>query len=305
MSAKKTAPRYTIAQRAHMPPITDYEGSDYRHDYWEGRGREYEDVADRIALARLLPARGRRLADLGAGYGRLSSLYDAYEQIILVDYSRSLLEEAQQRLGNERFLYVAADLYRLPLATNAVDTAVMVRVVHHLADVALALRQVARVARPRGWVILEFANKRHLKNLLRWLAQRRPDPFDRQPRQVGKMYYHFNPDWIAKLLREAQLSSRRQLSVSLFRSEVLKRWVPARVLGAAEGMLQGITAPLTLGPSVFVAAEVVKPGVPDLSDGLFRCLVCGQEPLAREGDCVRCPVCSTSWPIVNGIYMFK
>jgi ubiquinone/menaquinone biosynthesis C-methylase UbiE len=305
MSAKKTAPRYKIAHRASMPPITDYEGSDYRHDYWEGRGREYEDLAERIALMRLLPARGRRLADLGAGYGRLSPLYDAYEQVILVDYSRSLLEEAQQRLGNERFVYVAADLYRLPLATNAVDTAVTVRVVHHLADVPLAFRQVARVTRPRGWVILEFANKRHLKNLLRWLTQRRPDPFDRRPREVGKMYYHFNPGWIAKLLREAQLSSQRQLSVSLFRSETLKRWVPARVLGSADGMLQRITAPLTLGPSVFVAAEVVKLGVPDLSDDLFCCLACGQEPLAREGDCVRCPACGASWPIENGIYVFK
>jgi hypothetical protein len=29
--------------------ICDYEGSRYRYDFWEGKGREYEDMAERIA----------------------------------------------------------------------------------------------------------------------------------------------------------------------------------------------------------------------------------------------------------------
>ena len=58
---------------------------------------EYEDLAERIALRRLLPPKGRRLMDIGAGFGRLSEFYSGYEQVVMLDYSRSLLRQAQQR----------------------------------------------------------------------------------------------------------------------------------------------------------------------------------------------------------------
>ena len=147
-------------------PICDYEGSSYRTDFWEGQPRAYEDLAERRALARLLPPSGGRLLDLGAGFGRLAPLYQGYQEVVLVDYSLSQLAHARKRLGDRGFVYVAADIYRLPLATSAVDTTVMVRVLHHLVDVRAALRQVARVTRGQGTFILEFANKRHLKNIL-------------------------------------------------------------------------------------------------------------------------------------------
>ncbi|NJO83820.1 MAG: hypothetical protein HC828_14170 [Blastochloris sp.] len=55
------------------PKICDYEGSNYRTEFWEGRGREYEDQVERIALRRLLPPEGgRRLLEIGAGFGRLT-----------------------------------------------------------------------------------------------------------------------------------------------------------------------------------------------------------------------------------------
>ena len=148
--------------------ICDYEGSTYRTDFWQGQGREYEDLAERVAIRAMLPPRGRRLVDMGAGFGRLADLYAGYDEVVLLDYSQSQLEYARQHLGDERFIYVAADIYRLPLATAAVDAAVMVRVLHHLEDVPAAFG--ATGPRPRsggGAYVLEFANKRHLKNLLR------------------------------------------------------------------------------------------------------------------------------------------
>ena len=76
-------------------PICDYEGTSYRAEFWDGHGREYEDLAERSALRRLLPPRGRRLLEVGAGFGRLADLYSGYDQIILLDYARSGLREAQ------------------------------------------------------------------------------------------------------------------------------------------------------------------------------------------------------------------
>ena len=81
--------------------ICDYEGSTYRIDFWEGQGREYEDLAERIALRKLLPPSGDLLMEIGAGFGRLVDLYDGYKNVVLLDYSKSMLRQAQERLGRD------------------------------------------------------------------------------------------------------------------------------------------------------------------------------------------------------------
>ena len=288
-------------------PICDYEGSAYRTDFWEGQGREYEDRVERLALHALLPGQGRRLLEVGAGFGRLAPMYAGYRQVILLDYSRSQLEYARQQLGDERFIYVAADIYRLPLATNAVDTTVMVRVLHHIADVPSAFRQIKRVTRPGGNFVLEFANKRHLKNVVRHLLGRGINPFDHSPYEFAELHYDFHPTWIAQQLQEAGCQVERRLSVSIFRSNLLKRIFPLRFLVRMDGSLQRITAPLALGASIFVRARVNKPGSPRPVEEaqLFRCPSCGHEPLGQGSQRVRCSACQAEWPIENGVYVFK
>ncbi len=164
--------------------ICSYEDSPWRTEFW--LGREYEDRAERIALAHLLPPRGTRLCEIGAGFGRLADFYRGYEHVILLDYSRSMLREARERLSDARFVFVAADLYNLPLADSALDTAVTVRVLHHVADIPRAFAEIERVVRPQGAYVLEYANKRHLKAILRyWLrsfAKIADPPADRQSR---------------------------------------------------------------------------------------------------------------------------
>lgn len=295
------------ADRSASPPVCDYEGSTYRTDFWEGRGREYEDLAERKALLRLLPRQGQRLLDVGAGFGRLAPLYGGFAQVVLLDYSVSQLEYARQRYGDERFIYVAADIYRLPLAAAAVDTAVMVRVLHHLSDVPQAFAHIARVLVPQGSYVMEFANKRHLKNIGRYLLRRGPNPYERAPYALGELYYNFHPAWVEEALRAVQLEPVERLSASLFRSEALKRTISPRVLAALDGALQRPTAPLALGPSLFIRSRADKPGAPTVvsREQLFRCPACGHEPLAAAEEALRCPACGQEWPIRNGIHIFK
>src|SRR5512139_3962613 len=141
------------------PRICDYEDSAYRTDFWEGQGREYEDLAERIALRHLLPPAGDRLIDF----------YDRFEQVVLLDYSRSLLRQALARLGRDgRFVYVAASFYAMPFVDSAFDTAMMVRVMHHVEKVPALLDEVGRILAGDGAYVLEFASKRHLKAILRY-----------------------------------------------------------------------------------------------------------------------------------------
>lgn len=287
--------------------ICDYEGSTYRTDFWEGQGREYEDLAERVAIRALLPPRGRRLVDIGAGFGRLAGLYGGYDEVVLLDYSQSQLEYARQHWGDERFIYVAADIYRLPLVDDAVDSIVMVRVLHHLEDVPTAFGQLARVLADGGTWVLEFANKRHLKSLIRWLFRRGPNPFAPEPLSFADLHLDFHPRWVEQRLQEQGLAVVARRSVSLFRVGLLKRSISARVLARLDAMQQRLLARLYLAPSVFYVVR--HPGAAATAlparSALFRCPECDAQPLAMVPEGARCPCCGRLWPRINGIYVFK
>lgn len=288
-------------------PIIDYEASTYRTDFWQGQGREYEDAVERVAIQFMLPPTGERVVDIGAGFGRLADLYAGYREVVLVDYSQSQLEYARQQFGDGRFTYVAADLYRMPLATGAVDAAVMVRVLHHIADVPAAMAQLARILTPQSTLVLEFANKRHLKNIVRYAIGRGVNPFSPEPHEFASLHFDFNPDWVRQRLEEAGFHVEHRRAVSLFRAGLLKRLVPLRLLAGADAALQRVTAPLTPGPSVFVQARREGEGrrAPVDRAALFGCPDCGQEPLEVVEGGVTCRTCGGFWPVINGVYVFK
>ena len=284
----------------------NYEGSEYRTDFWEGKGRDYEDRAERIALRAMIPPGGERIVDLGAGFGRLADLYDGYQQVVLLDYSRSLLEEARQRLGDDpRFVFVAGNLYKLPFAEGALDAAVMVRVIHHLAEPGAGVREIGRVLADGRFLILEYANKRNIKAILRyWLRRQAHDPFSREPWEFVPLNFDFHPCHIGGLLEEAGLVRRAQRAVSGFRIGWLKRMFPATILAALDGALQVPTGPLALTPSVFVQAE--RPGVAQpLNPSLFRCPECGSAELDEREAALVCGSCGRRWSRQGGIYDFR
>jgi SAM-dependent methyltransferase len=282
--------------------ICDYEDSTYRTDFWEGQGREYEDLAERIALRRLLPPTGRRLIDIGGGFGRLSEFYAGHEQVILLDYSRSLLRQAQARLGRDgRVLYVAASFYAMPFVDGAFDTAMMVRVMHHVEDVASLLGEVGRILAGDGTYVLEFASKRHLKAILRYLLrQQRWSPFE-----YVEMNFDFHPDWMQDRLAEEMFHVKRIRTVSHFRLPLLKRLLPTTTLAALDALCQPTGAWWQLTPSVFVQCAAGRnPGIVP-SAQLFRCPACGCYDLHESPEALTCAECQRRWPIEDGIYNFK
>jgi len=286
------------------PPICDYEGSSYRTDFWEGQGRDYEDLAERYALRNLLPDGGSRILDIGAGFGRLANLYAAYDHVVLLDYSVSQLQYARKRLGDTRYTYIAADLYQLPLATNAVDVTVMVRVLHHITDVPRALSQIHHATAGDGTFVLEFANKRHALNIIRRLLGSPMNPFDREPYAFAKLHYDYHPAWIRQRLHNSGFQPQRERAVSTFRTAILKRLIPAATLARLDAALQVITAPLAIAPSQFVRSRVVKESA-SLSADILACPLCGHHPLHESGAEIRCPECRTRWAIDQGVYVFK
>jgi SAM-dependent methyltransferase len=291
--------------------VCDYEGSPYRTEFW-GQGRAYEDGAERVALRQMLPPTGRRLIDIGGGYGRLVPLYEGYQEVVVFDYALSQLRQAQDLWGasgpdgRPRYVYVAGDFYTLPFAPGSFDTVVMVRTLHHATDARSVLRGVSDMLTQGGSLVLEFANKRNLKAILRYLVGRQDwSPFDRAPVEFVALNFDFHPAWIAELLSDVDLRIRQRRAVSTFRLALLKRLLPTGLLVALDRICQPVGGRLPLSPSVFLRCEAQgKPSDP--ADALlFRCPVCGSTQLEETPAEVICGKCGTHFPIQDGIYTFK
>jgi len=282
----------------------DYTGSDYRSAFWGDSKRAYEDAAERIALRRLLPPVGGRLIEIGAGFGRLADLYAGYREVILLDPAESMLRQAQERLGNEGFIYVCGSVYNLPLNDASMDTVLTIRVLHHLKDVPLALREIQRIVRADGRYVLEYANKRNLKAMIRYLLRKGPTPFSHEPYEFVPLNFDFHPVYMKRQLQQAEFSLGKELSVSNLRLSILKRAFSPQVLATLDGWLQAPLAPLKLAPSIFVeAVPQAKDPIAD-SQALFRCPRCHSTDLEEKRTALVCQNCGRAWTINDGIYDF-
>jgi ubiquinone/menaquinone biosynthesis C-methylase UbiE/uncharacterized protein YbaR (Trm112 family) len=289
------------------PPICDYEGSDYQTSFWDQGGRAYEDQVEALALQRLLPTSGRLLLEVGAGAGRNTPRYQGFEQVVLLDYSLSQLQQAQQRLGrSERTIYVAADAYCLPFVPGLFDTATMIRTLHHMADAPAAIRQVSQVLQRDGIFILEYANKHNLKAILRYLSRRQSwSPFSLEPVEFAALNFDFHPCVIRTWLDQAGFEVERQLTVSHFRMGALKKLIPLNWLIKMDGLAQWSGNWWQLSPSVFVRAHALGDTPRSEEGSFFRCPECENFPLVEEPGAMSCAACGRCYLIRDGIYDFR
>ena len=289
------------------PRICDYGDSTYRQDFWEGQGRAYEDAVERGLLQQLLPASGCRLLEIGAGYGRITDEYGMFQQVVLLDYSLEQLQYARARFGDEGYFYVAADAYRMPFQPAVFDAATMIRVIHHFENVPAVLDQIRRVLLSDGQLILEYANKRNLKAMLRHLlGMNEWNPYTLPPVEFVELNFNFHPDYMQSQVLRRGFDVLRVVPISWFRLGLLKRSLPTRLLAALDRLLQ--RSGWTIAPSVFLDLR--------LNDGSRGRAAPAADPL----DILQCPrsgarlrrvddiLVSDSgirWAIRDGVYDFR
>lgn len=299
-----------MPQRKARPDICDYEGSNYRTEFWENQGREYEDRVERVALRRLLAGvSGQRLLEIGAGFGRLTDEYKMFGQVVLLDYSFSQLQYAREHHGDaSRFVYVAADAYQLPFRPGTFDGASMIRTIHHMSDVAAVLKQVRRILTTDATFILEHANKQNVKAMLRYALKRQDwSPYTHEPVEFVELNFDFHPEYIHKALKEAGFELKNRMPVSFFRMGAIKELVPTNVLVTMDSMLQWTGMLYT--PSIFTKSKFTSKSAENNIrvtnvDQLFAEPGTGAE-LHREGDTMVSVETGLRYAIRDGIYDFK
>jgi demethylmenaquinone methyltransferase/2-methoxy-6-polyprenyl-1,4-benzoquinol methylase len=128
--------------------------------------------------------RGQRVLDLAAGTAVSTvELTRGGVYAVACDFSLGMLRTGRAHRHRRRLPYVAGDATRLPFADATFDAVVISFGLRNVADVPAALREMARVVRPGGrLVICEFSRPRwrpfryvylnYLMRALPWLAAR-------------------------------------------------------------------------------------------------------------------------------------
>jgi len=113
----------------------------------------------RLLEALGLPAAGR-LLDIGGGTGRVAAQLAPYvDQVVLLDETAAMLHQAQSK---RLCCPAVAHAERLPFAAGSFERVLVVDALHHFAHQRHALREMARVLRPGGRLVVEEPDLRRL-----------------------------------------------------------------------------------------------------------------------------------------------
>jgi ubiquinone/menaquinone biosynthesis C-methylase UbiE len=114
----------------------------------------------RAAVAEAGIRRGGVAIDVGCGTGRaLSPLREAVGpegSVLAVDLTPEMLAAARPRSITAKAALILADARSLPFADASADAIFAAGLVHHLPDSGAGLRELARVTRPRGGLLVLF-----------------------------------------------------------------------------------------------------------------------------------------------------
>lgn len=125
---------------------------------WEKIRRNYIDDPFSYLVASSLVRPDAVAADVGTGTGELLlSLAQTAAKVIGVDSSEKMLEACSQRVaqsGLENVELRLGEAEALPLADGECDAAFSSMLLHHLADPAVGVREMARIVKPGGKVVI-------------------------------------------------------------------------------------------------------------------------------------------------------
>ena len=143
----------------------------------------------------------------------------------------------------------------------------MIRVMHHIEDPDQAIKNIGLILEPRGYLILEFANKLHskavFKNICRGNLTFPYDIFPSDKRSLKNIkdqsipFLNFHPDKIIEILKNNNFEILELRSVSNVRNNFLKENLPIEFLLWIEKIFQRPLAKIFFGPSIFVLARKI------------------------------------------------
>ncbi len=152
-----------------MPALFDEFVDQYQAWFQTPLGRVILELERDLVLDMLAPRPGERILDAGCGTGIFTAaVLAAGAAVVGLDLSAPMLARARADLAGAAFHPLRGDLTRLPLAEASCDKALSATALEFIADGAAAMRELFRVTRPGGRVVVATLNR-----LSPWAERRR------------------------------------------------------------------------------------------------------------------------------------
>ncbi len=116
--------------------------------HWWFRGRRA--IFSRV-LGRLGPDPARRILDIGFGTGAMLGFLSSYGRVVGMEMSAEAVRFARTRTDQPMLL---GDIGAIPVRSQTMDLVTAFDIVEHVEDDAAALRELARVCRPKGRILV-------------------------------------------------------------------------------------------------------------------------------------------------------
>jgi ubiquinone/menaquinone biosynthesis C-methylase UbiE len=141
----------------------DYDKTEMAKTYRKGRSLDPEVLQQwmDVVAANVERRNAQTILDLGCGTGRFSeALAEQFDaNVVGVDPSRTMLDEAQSHRTHSRVFYARGSAEFIPLKTNSVDVVFMSMAFHHFTDPPAVAEECRRVLRPEGRVCLRTGSR--------------------------------------------------------------------------------------------------------------------------------------------------
>jgi SAM-dependent methyltransferase len=174
---------------------------------------EVEHLA-RYAWAASLVA-GKRTLDAGCGWAYGTAMFaDAGASAAVgLDLAPTVIEVAQKEIGDRVELHVG-DVVSMPFEDASFDVVVCFEVIEHLEDRAAAVRELARVLRPDGLLVISSPNRdTSVPGNPYHVHEYTPDELRNELAAVfGSVRLHRQHDWVVSAVMDDETASRGGLS---------------------------------------------------------------------------------------------
>jgi ArsR family transcriptional regulator len=130
------------------------------------------------------------VGDLGCGTGQMTAALAPFvKRVLAVDASAAMLQAARKRLQSfENVELRRGELEALPIDDRRLDAATLALVLHHLPEPELALRDVSRVLKPHGRLLI---------------VDMLPHERESYRQQMGHVWLGFSDEHVRRILDES------------------------------------------------------------------------------------------------------
>lgn len=307
-----------------MNNVSDYDLFSYDYSqYWNKR--RYEHLSEKYLLDKVFKKKqGDWFLDVGGSYGRLTpTYYKKYKNPVILDYSAKTLRNNYEILKNKypNIHLVAANAYKMPFKESVFDGGLMVRVLHHIENPDEYFGELKKIMKSGADYIQEFANKMHIKAVLRAVLKRDKEFFTKEPYiqpslaisegtkdNVEGIFYNFHPQYVREVMTKNGFVVDKKHGCSFLRSPLFKKIFNDSTLLFFEKIFQNTLSFTNIPPSIFFETKVKKVKTKGMEyknlEDILLCPSC-KGNIQIDKDIAKCSNCKKEYTKENNVWDFR